>query len=134
MAKVRGQAWTVQVKGLQQLLRATDAAGGDIKKNTRRRLREAAEPVKQQAQRDLVAKFGPKPIRVGVSVRRTGVVSVEQRKRRTTGRRAQFGTEQMTGGKSRRGFVPALEDNASNTERLLQKAVDDTFREWSSRP
>ncbi len=132
--KVQGQAWSVQVKGLESLLRATDAAGGSIKKNTRKRLRQAAEPVRAQAQRDLSGKFGADSIRVGVSVRRTGVVSVEQRRRRTTGLRPDFGRQQMHGGKSRRGFIPALEDNEANTVRLLQEAVDETAREWSSRP
>lgn len=127
--KIRGDAYTVQVRGLRQLLLATDAAGGDIKKNTRKRLRQAAEPVKQDAARLLTARYGTKPIRVGVSVRRTGMVSVEQRRRRTTGQRPNFGTQQM-----RKGFLPALKANEANTVRLMQRAVDETFREWSRRP
>lgn len=124
--KVRGQGYTVQVRGLEALLRATDRAGGDIKRNTRNALREAAEPVRREAEGRLVDRYGADYIRVGVSVRRTGVVAVEQRLRRTTGTRRDFGTRQM-----QKGFLPALADNAESTQRLLGDAVDKTLRDWS---
>lgn len=61
-------------------------------------------------------------------MRRTGVVSVEQRRRRTTGRRPDFGAYQM-----RRG-VAALEDNAADIQRELEHAVDEVLDIFERRP
>jgi hypothetical protein len=52
-------------------------------------------------------------------VRQRGV-SVEQSRRRVTGKRGDYGALQM-----RRALVPALEDKKNQTEREFERAVDE---------
>lgn len=113
------EAVRVQVKGLSGLIKAADAAGKETKKLVRDRLREAAEPVLQDARSKLARYDERSASRLGVSVRRVGTVAVEQRLRRTTGAHPQFGALQMT-----EALMPALDENADQIERRLEHALD----------
>lgn len=126
--KIRGNAYTVEIKGLRELLYATDRLGGDIKKNTRRALREAAEPVRREAAARFSKYDTKSAASYGISVRRTGSVAVEQRLRRTTGRRPDYGRLQMS-----EALLPALHNNTETTTRLLSEALDRAAREWGQR-
>lgn len=113
-------ASSVRVEGLRELIRAADAADKATKKVVRNRLREVAEPVLEDAQGRLSRYDGRSASRLGISVRRSGIVSVEQRLRRTTGLHPNFGGLQM-----REALIPALEANADQIERGFEKALDD---------
>lgn len=112
-------ATTVRVKGLKQLVRACDAAGKETKKLVRDRLREIAEPVLRDARTKLSRYDARSASRLGISVRRAGTVSVEQRLRRTTGAHPQFGSLQMA-----EVLMPALDENADEIEKRFEKALD----------
>ena len=110
-----------RVVGLQGLLRATDAMGKDTKRLVRQKLREAAEPVRQDASERFV-KYHPKSAaKYGITVRRVGTVTVEQRLRKsadTARRRRNFGPLQM-----QKALLPALADNSELVERKVGEAV-----------
>lgn len=61
----------------------------------------------------------------GVSVRRTGSIFVEERKRKTTGLHPEFGTLQM-----KTALLPALADNARTTEVELEAVVNEITALW----
>lgn len=113
-------AVTVRVEGLGAFVRAADKAGKETKKMVRDRLRQVAEPVLADAQAKLSRYDARSASRLGISVRRTGTVSVEQRLRRTTGAHKQFGSLQMV-----EALMPALDENADMIERRFEHALDD---------
>lgn len=118
-------ATTIRVKGVRELVRAADAAGKETKKLVRDRLREIAEPVLQDARAGLSRYDARSASRLGISVRRTGTVSVEQRLRRTTGAHPQFGSLQQ-----HQVLEPALDRNASEIEHAFEDAVDDIVKHF----
>jgi len=110
-----------RVVGLRELLRATDAMGKDTKRLVRGKLREAAEPVRQDAAVRFASYDAKSAGKYGISVRRTGFVSVEQRLRRSSDasrRRPKFGTLQM-----KKALLPALADNGEQVEAKVNEAV-----------
>lgn len=111
---------TIKVKGLRELVRAADAAGKETKKIVRDRLRIVAKPVHRDAQQKLSRYDTYSASRLGISIRRTGMVAVEQRLRRTTGAHPQFGALQMA-----EALVPALDENTEEVVREFEKALDD---------
>ena len=111
---------TLRVKGLGGLVKAADAADKETKKQVRDRLRQVAEPVRAAAASKLARYDARSASRLGISVRRAGTISVEQRLRRTTGARPQFGSLQMT-----KALMPALDENADMIERSFEDALDD---------
>lgn len=113
------KAGTVTTKGLKEFIRAADAAGKETKKQVRDTLRKVAEPVKVGVQRTLSQWGDPgSASRVGISVRRTGIVAVEQRHPKTTGLRPDYGVKQM-----RDAFLPELEAQEGEIERGFERAV-----------
>jgi hypothetical protein len=111
---------TLRVDGLSGLVKAADAAGKATKKMVRDRLREVAQPVLHDARTKLSRYDARSASRLGVSIRRVGTVTVEQRLRRTTGAHPQFGSLQM-----QEALMPALDENADNVERSFEDALDD---------
>jgi hypothetical protein len=116
-------AQRVNVTGVRELVRAADAAGKETKKIVRDRLRKMAEPVLQESRARLSLYDARSASRLGVSVRRSGTVSVEQRLRRTTGAHPQFGSLQMT-----EALIPALDSNSEEIMRGFEDAVDDIVK------
>lgn len=93
--------------------------GGDLPKEARKSLREAAEPVRQEAQ-DLFSRISAESA-AGYRVRvRARGVAVEQSRKRTTGRRPDFGRRQMGV-----ALIPALEKRSNEVVRGLEKMLDD---------
>ena len=114
-------AQAYRVVGLRELLHATDAMGKDTKKLVRGALREAAEPVRADAAARFLRYDEKSARKYGISVRRTGVVSVEQRLKKSANqarRRRNFGPLQM-----RKALVPALEDNQAIVRDRVENAV-----------
>ena len=113
--------YSTKVKGLREFLAAADAAEDRAtKKLVRDELRRAAEPVREMAQ-DLLGRLTPEPTdtRYGISVRRVGTVTVERRRRKTTGQRPDWGSIQM-----REALEPALETEQGEVISRLEEAVD----------
>lgn len=111
--------YTVKVSGLRQFITATDHADRATKKLVRDELRKAAEPVRAEAER-LFSRFSPESASTyGISVRRVGTVTVEQRRRKTTGDRPDWGALQM-----REALLPALETEQDEVVSRLEAAVD----------
>jgi hypothetical protein len=113
-------AQTVRIHGLKEFLRATDNAGKATKKLVRDRLREVAKPVLEDARRGLSRYDARSASRLGISVRKAGTVSVEQRLRRTTGAHPQFGALQQ-----HQVLEPALSMNTAVVMRGFEDALDD---------
>lgn len=119
----------VRVKGLRSLLRATDAAGKETKKLVRDELRQAAEPVRAEAAARFAGIDARTAASYGISVRRVGTVTVEQRKRTVTGQRGDYGALQM-----RRALIPALESNTEEVVERLDQALERLAQRWERRP
>lgn len=92
-------------------------------------LREAAVPVRDEARARFARYDARSASRYGISVRRTGIVSVEQRLRRTTGKHPQFGSLQM-----RRALIPALQNNVDETIRRLDAEMAKWAARWERNP
>src|SRR6266508_4231151 len=119
----------VRVKGVRELIRAADASGKETKKAVRDRLRQVGEGVRAGAQSRFQRYDLRSAAKFGVTVRRTGVVAVEQRLRRTTGQRPNFGRLQMT-----RALEPSLEAHEDDLEREMNDALDDIVAIFERRP
>jgi hypothetical protein len=92
--------------------------GGDLPKEVRRELKEAAEPVRLEAQRLFAPVSARSAAGYRVRVRSRGV-AVEQSKRRTTGKHPEFGRMQIG-----RALIPALERKSDDVEDALAGMID----------
>lgn len=83
MAGVRSTGLAVQVRGLAALQRTFRKIGGDLPKNTRKALKEIAEPVRSKAQANIQhktgrhSKDGPLKVRISASQRAVSVYANE---------------------------------------------------------
>jgi len=94
---------TVRVQGLRELQRDFRKLSKDLSKEVREELKKAAEPVRKEAADLFSGISADSASGYRVAVRARGV-SVEQRRRRTTGLRPDYGRLQM-----RRALLPALD-------------------------
>lgn len=119
------QVETLRVSGLREFIVAADAAGGKTKYAVREALRDASKPVLVSARQRLTGGVARSPslartaAGLRIVVRRTGVVSVEQSLRKTTGKRPDFGALQM-----RRALIPALQANESEVVGQMEGAME----------
>lgn len=109
---------TVFVEGLAEFIQAADAVDKQTSRTVRNTLREAVVPVQEAWTRKMAEKFPGRPVKYGISVRRTGTVTVEERLRRTTGKRPDWGKQQI-----RFGGDPALAENEGEIVEKLSRAV-----------
>lgn len=109
----------VKIRGLREFIRATDRAERDTKRLVREELKEAAEPVRAEAERRFSTIDAQSAAGYAVSVRRAGLVLVLQRLRKTTGLRPDYGALQM-----RDALLPALAAKEGQVEHALERAVD----------
>ena len=115
--------YALKVTGLRDFLAAADAAGPATKKLVREDLRRAVEPVRREAMRLLVTELNPESKQTyGISVRKTGVVAVEGRRRKTTGLRPDWGKTQM-----RDVLIPSAETELDTVVETLEREAADTF-------
>ena len=111
--------YTVRVDGLADLIRRADAADKQTKRVVREGLRDAVEPVRREAA-VLFEKYSPKASGgYRVVVRRSGVVAVEQRFRRSTGKRPDFARLQYS-----KALYPARDREAGEVLRRMEEQVD----------
>lgn len=119
MAKGYGAQGEIVVRGLKPFLQATAKAEKETKKRIRARFREAGEIVK----RDAAGKFLKYDYHTAAGFRvvvRARGVSVEQKLRRTTGKRGDFGALQMT-----RALIPAADEKTNKIMAEFEKALDE---------
>jgi len=83
-------ATTFRVEGLRELLRVTDQLPKDVRRGVRDELRKVAEPSRDQANALFLSRVSPvaRQTRYGISVRKTGMVSIEQRAKGKSGVKA----------------------------------------------
>ena len=112
-------AASVHVEGLREFQRACNKAEHDVKTGLRKRLLKVGEVVARAARplftpidETAAARFRPRV--------RTGMVAVEQPKRRTTGMHPEFGRMQLG-----IALIPALEAKSSEVEREFNDMLDD---------
>lgn len=106
----------------------------ETQKAVRDELRKAVEPVKDDAQKDLLGylnehKHGKRitqKTKFGVTVRRTGVVSVEQRVRSKGGpKRPKFSGLQLD-----EALIPAANRNEHNINQAMTDVLERLQRKW----
>lgn len=112
---------TIRVRGLREFSRAATKAEKRTKDVIKGKLRDAADPVRQEGQRlfERYDESSASAFKVRVWGRGYGVF-VEQSKRKTTGRRADYGALQMN-----KALLPALDNKAGEVERKLEQGVDE---------
>lgn len=111
-------AATVRVRGLTDLRRDLRRAGSELAKDTRKALKEAADPVRREAQFRFAGTNARSAAGYRVAVRARGV-AVEQRLRRTTGQHPEWGSLQM-----RTALLPALLGRQEDVLRGLENMID----------
>ncbi len=130
---------TVTVVGLRELLRVTDELPKETRKAVRQEIREAAYPIRDRAQAELVSyltehrhgKETRKKTRYGVSVRRTGTVVVEQRVRSKYAqtapkrRRPKFTDLQLD-----ESLLPAAAQEAPELDKAMTNVLERLQRKW----
>lgn len=115
-------AGTVQVEGLRELQRALDKVNRDAKKRVNGALLEAAKPVSDTARAKVSRYSGAAYQRISPRAR-VGLVVVEDRARKVTGLRPDFGSLIM------RRLDESLEEHEDEVRREVEKALDKLGRE-----
>jgi len=117
---------------LREVLRVTDGLPREQAKAVRGELREAAKPVAAEAQRTMVAFLTThgtlaRKSRFGVTVRRTGTVTVEQRVRsKGTGRKQpKFVDRQLDD-----ALLPAAANGMAGLEKAGTDVLERLQRKW----
>ena len=108
----------IRVKGYRECARAARRAGSATNREVRAAFRQVAEPVRAEA----VSRFSSIDTRSAsgyrIAVRQRGV-AVEQRLKKTTGRRGDYGSLQM-----RRALLPALHANEDKIMKGMDEAIE----------
>ena len=113
---------TVRVRGLPQLQRAFRSISKDLSREVRSGLKEAAQPVLQEAQALLSPVSADSAAGYRIVVRARGV-ALEQSRKRTTGLRPDWGRFQFG-----RAMAPAVESKEQEVVNGLEKVLDDLAR------
>lgn len=119
-----------RVEGLASLLRVVDAQPKEVSRDIRKALRNVAEPVRRDATGLFVAEVDSNPARTryGISVRKAGTITVEQRIGRTSDvkkRRRSFAVRQK-----KHALTPAVERNVATVEREFRGVLANLERRW----
>lgn len=124
---------TIHVKGLRDLQRAFQLADRTLRLELRDGLRDAAEPVRQDAETlavSSIARVGPdwSRMRTGVTSR---LVYVAPRQRGVKGRgRDRYRRRKFADILAGRAMEPALERNVGEVARRLDRVLDRVGKEW----
>jgi hypothetical protein len=110
--------YSVRVDGYKEFTRSVKKAGRETQRVVREELQQAADVVREDAYR-IFRRYSVKTASgFKVSAPRVGGVFVEQRLRKVTGRRPDWGRIQK-----RKALEPALQANVATVERNLEQAV-----------
>lgn len=111
-------ASSVKVKGYREFLRAASKAEKETKAVVRTEFKRIAEPVRAEATSRFSTIDSRSAAGFRIAVRQRGV-AVEQRIKRTTGKRGDYGSLQM-----RRALIPSLNANEDKIVRGVEQAID----------
>lgn len=119
---------TVRIRGLREFQRAAKRAGPDARKEVRGALKEAVEPIRQDAVRRfaVIDQRSAAGYTTFVTQRAAGV---RQSKRKTTGKRSDYGSLQM-----RKALLPALRENEDEIQRGIERAIDRIADHFERKP
>ncbi len=122
---------TFRVTGLRELLRVTDQLPKDVKRNVRKELRAVAEPVRDDATALFLSRVSANPAktRYGISVRKVGTITVEQRRKGTSGRKSAK-RPKFTDLVMERSLAPALERNQGEIVEGFNRVLDSLEQRW----
>ena len=122
---------TVRVEGLRELLRVTDQLPKEVRKEVRNQLRQVAEPVRADAQARFLTRVSSsqRKTRYGISVRKAGTISVEQRVKGKSGL-PQLRRPKFTALVRQRSLEPAVENNQREVVAGFNRVLDDLERKW----
>ena len=109
----------VRVKGLRQLHRALKEYSDDVKRELEQELRAAGEIVATSARSKFVGIDQRSAAGFKSKTKGFGRVVVQQSRRRTTGRRGDFGSLQM-----RRALLPAVGENQAQVLEHIEGMLD----------
>ena len=112
-------SYPVRLKGYPELMRALSLADKETKKLVRARLRKAAQPIRDDVERRF-AGTNDKSARGYRVVVRARAISVEQRYRKTTGKRSDYTVLQAT-----TALDPAFDHGIDGVVVEVGKALDD---------
>lgn len=111
-------AEAVRVDGLRELDRALAKINRDAQKRVREALMEEARPVSDTAKQKLSRYQGAQIGKISPRAR-VGVITVEDRARKVSGLRPDFGSLIMA-----RGLEPALDEHEGDVVRGVERALD----------
>lgn len=122
---------TVRVDGLRELLRVTDQLPKETKREVRNELRRVAEPVRDDATSLFLSRVAANPgkTRYGISVRKVGTITVEQRRKGKSGRKSAK-RPKFTDLVMERSLAPALERNEAVIVGGFNRVLDHLERRW----
>jgi hypothetical protein len=123
---------TFRVDGLRELLRVTDQLPKEVKRDVRNELRRVAEPVRDSATQLFLSNVSSdaRKTRYGISVRKVGTITVEQRRKGTSGRKSAK-RPKFTDLVMERSLAPALERNEGEIVAGFNRVLDHLERKWA---
>ena len=119
MARERDIGVTVRVEGYSDLIRTINYIGGDFKKEVKDELRQIGEDTRRDSAAVAANKgWSAKTVTGYRTIVRVRGISVEQSRRRTTGKQRKFGGVQMT-----RALIPSRDKNVEQARVRMEKAL-----------
>lgn len=102
-----------------------------MRRDIRNELRRVAEPVRQEAQALFLSRVAsdPRKTRYGISVRKAGTITVEQRVKGKN-RAGRFRRPKFTELVRERSLTPAAEHNEPEVLRGFNRVLDSLERRW----
>lgn len=113
--------YTIKITGLREYLQAAKDAGPDVDKMMRTGLRDAVQPALFRTQALVSQIDASSATGWGTAIRKTGVVAMEQRFPRTTGKHPEFGRAQKR--RALRAFEETRPLVIANMQRELDKVT-----------
>lgn len=130
-----GTTRSVRVEGLRELLFVTDRLGKEARKAVRKELRAAAVPMRDEAQRLYNTEIGPDEqsvyhARYGISIRKSGVISVEQRIKSKHPKDSKFKRPKFNELQWTDALGPARDQTAPQLDKVLSETYERLRRQW----
>lgn len=123
----------VRIRGLAEMQRAFAKTNKDLSKDLRKTLREAAEPVRADAERRAssgISNIGNRWGRMRVGVTRNLVYVAPKERGRASRRNMAIRRPNLADLLMDRAMEPALDAHAGEIEREVGDALDDLFKRW----
>lgn len=125
---------SIRVDGLRELLAVTDQLDRDARRAVRNEIRDVAVPIRDEAQSLFLSRVSgdQRKTRYGISVRKVGTVSVEQRvkgKDRDPRRRRPKFTALVWD----RSLQPAADNKENEVAERFEKTMDGIRQRWLNR-